>query len=311
MTAITKTAFLSASALLMENEYLKVIVLPASGGKIASLLHKESGFELAAQNTCGGYFTPERTTLFEACDASGFDDAFPTIGASTLVHDGHEWHYTDHGEIWRSAFSYTIEGERLILCYESRENPYTYTKTISLNGHEMICQYHIKNTGDRDWPCLWASHALVRYEEDMELVYPKGAKRVLNVSESPELGDIGALFSIDDSAYNFRGVPARNPKTAVKYYLSGKTEEGRCGYRYPSQGMQCLIAYDCNALPYLGFWVTAGGYRGDYNCAFEPANGFYDVIDIANANDALFILKSGENFDFSMRFELTRMEKEG
>lgn len=305
MTTITETHFLSSQALLMENAYLKVIVLPLLGGKIASIIHKESGFELAAQNTRGSYSMPDSTTRFEACDASGFDDAFPTIGEVTIVHEGHEWHYTDHGEIWRSSFNYTIEGERLVLHYESPENPYHYTKTLSLNGCRLECQYHIKNTGNRDWPCLWASHALVRYEEDMELIYPKGTKEMLNVSESPELGDIGALFQVEDAAYNFRGVPAKEPKTAVKYYLLGKTGEGRCGYRYPTQGMQCLIEYDCKALPYLGFWVTAGGYRGDYNCAFEPANGFYDVIDIAKANDALVILKGGENLDFSLAFELT------
>ena len=47
----------------------------------------------------------------------------------------------------------------------------------------------------------------------------------------------------------------------VKYYVDQKVKTGFCGYRYPSQGLRCTFRYDPEKLPYLGLWITAGGFR--------------------------------------------------
>lgn len=61
---ITKTRWKNLDALSLENDALRVIVLPALGGKLASVFHKKKNFELAAQKSgsflppasCGGRF---------------------------------------------------------------------------------------------------------------------------------------------------------------------------------------------------------------------------------------------------------------
>ena len=58
--------------------------------------------------------------------------------------------------------------------------------------------------------------------------------------------------------------------------------------------------YDAQALPYLGVWITAGGYRGDCNCALEPSTGFYDGISRARENGSLKVIKPGEIFSFTL-----------
>lgn len=308
MTNIVETTWLGQKAIQLDNEYVKAVVLPACGGKTASLIWKENGFELIAQNKYGFYRPSLKAdTPFGDCDASGFDDAFPTIAESSITWGERAFSYTDHGEIWRSSFAWKSDGERITLTYNSRENPFTYIKTISLCQHRLKYDYHIANTGGYDWPCMWTMHGLVRYEEDMRLIYPQGTQMLLNVADSPQLGADGSLHSIDSAEYNFRGVPNQMSHTMVKYYLSGKTDEGCCGYEYPSQSMRCIIEYDSRKLPYLGFWVTAGGYRGDYNCAFEPSNGFYDGMDTAQKNNACYILKKGQSLDFSLTVGLLRI----
>lgn len=55
---ITKTRWKNLDALSLENDALRVIVLPALGGKLASVFHKKKNFELAAQNQEAFYHLP-------------------------------------------------------------------------------------------------------------------------------------------------------------------------------------------------------------------------------------------------------------
>jgi hypothetical protein len=144
----------------------------------------------------------------------------------------------------------------------------------------------------------------------MQLIFPDGVERVLNVSNTKRLGQAGNIYrfptdtAADGRVYDFTRVPPIDGKTMVKYYCSDEIEEGRCGYRYPSDNVEAIFTYDAKALPYLGFWVTAGGYRGDANCALEPTNGFYDSIATAQQNGKCPVLRPNEEMCFQLRVTL-------
>ncbi len=53
-----------------------------------------------------------------------------------------------------------------------------------------------------------------------------------------------------------------------------------------------LIQYDPLVHPYLGVWITKGGFKGEYNCALEPSNGFYDSLALAYENKKIPLLKA-------------------
>ena len=305
---ISETLWMNQKAISVENDTLRIVVLPSLGGKTVSLYHKDSGFEFAAQNERGHYPIPTPATLFKHGDASGIDEAFPTVDKSSIIYNDRSYTYTDHGEIWRSAFNHEPNDHSIVLRYSSSENPYSYTKTISLNDNQVTYHYLIQNTGSCEWPCMWTFHGLFRYEEDMILHYPANTEKFLNAAPGKLLGKVGNIYHIDDTNYSFRGVPLRSPGAYAKYYCLDKVTEGKCGYTYPSQKMQCLMEYDAKILPYLGFWVTAGGYRGDCNCALEPSTSFYDAMDIAQSNDTLYLLKPQENLEFTLTLTLKKTE---
>lgn len=293
-------------AVILENPHMTVTVLPDLGGKIASVLLKRPGtpdFELAAQPERIPYRTPEPDTGFAQCDASGIDDAFPTIDPGILPDGGCRFHYTDHGEIWRSPFSWETDGEQLRMKYESRENPFVYQKTVTLAGQEVGIHWQITNTGDGPFPFLWTMHGLVRYEPDMELLYPDEIGRFLNVLDSPELEAAGTEH-IPGEGWDFHRVPAEDSGTQLKYYASEKVNAGWCGYRYPSQQVRCILSYDAKQLPWLGMWITAGGFRGDHNCAWEPSTGFYDGVERARETGTLRTLDPGDSICFEARYHL-------
>lgn len=250
---------------------------------------------------------------FSRYDASGLDDAFPSINPcepetlAAILPPEQVPHsaYPDHGEIWSSSMKNRTLPNRVILSFTSPHFPYFYQKTISLSGEKLLLEYEIRNTGETPFPCLWAFHGLVRYEEDMEFFYSSDVQSFENVLDSPELGPTGEHFFLGDSRYDFTRVPPKSSRTMVKYYVDQKVKTGFCGYRYPSQGLRCTFRYDPEKLPYLGLWITAGGFRGDYNCALELANGYYDSIPKAAESGSLCFLKKEEPFHFSLELALT------
>jgi hypothetical protein len=290
-------------AVVLESDILKVIVLPRRGGKTASILHKPKGFELLAQPS--GEYPPLVPGMdFSKGDACGFDDAFPSIDGEKVMVDGKAIIYPDHGEIWTMPMEAALGVDSILLVGESTILPYRYQKEIRLNGDNVCYHYDITHTGGVPFPCLWACHGLTRYEPDMQLLYPSGMAFAQNVLAGPELGETGVSHPLTGGAYNFAAVPAKESRTMVKYYLQGRCPEGRCGIYYPTQGVACEMEFDHTALPYLGFWLTAGGYRGEYNCAFEPATGYYDSISRASKSGTAVVLSPGQTLSFSLSYRL-------
>jgi hypothetical protein len=138
----------------------------------------------------------------------------------------------------------------------------------------------------------------------MRLFYPKDAEYAENVMESKELGACGTRHALSGGGYDFTSVPPPDSLSMVKYYLQGRVNEGLCGCRYPTQKVACDMEYDAHALPYLGFWLTAGGYRGEYNFAFEPATSYYDSISCSKATQTVYMLEPGRPLLFSVTLHL-------
>lgn len=315
MCGIHETEYFGQRGWRLENKTLCAVFLPRQGGKVASLRLRHSNFELLFQNPKPAFGTPCTGSAFHEFEACGMDDAFPCIGAGPVTVGGQTVAYPDHGEIWSAAFEATPLADGLRLTYHSPLLGYLYEKTFSLKGETLHCAYRIENRSANPFLYLWALHCLVRYEPDMRLVFPTGTRAVENVTASARLGAPGTLYPFpsaalpDGSVYDFASVPPAQPHTMEKYYVHGRVTEGRCGYRYPSQGVAADILYDKAALPYLGFWVTAGAFRGDYNCALEPATGYYDSIATARKNDACSVLEPGAAVSFELAIRL--YEKSG
>ena len=295
----------------LETDVLICVILPELGGKVKSLYYKPKQFELAAQPSGHLYMKPGKNTPFAKCDASGLDDAFPTIDVCTVQEGNRTIQYTDHGEIWRSEFELIDQTRDVaVLEYLSTDYGYLYQKKMQLVCNQLHMSYQIKNIGKEAFPCLWTLHGFVKYEEGMRFIFPSGAESFLNAERaSKELGQRGAIHKVTESMYDFTRVPTRKNVCCQKYYINGKVQEGFCGYEYPSQQVRCEYRYDKEKLPYLGLWITSGGFRGDYNCALEPSNGFYDSVAIAQANDACPVLEPEEGLDFTITISFCEMEQ--
>ncbi len=288
----------------LENDKLKIGVLPELGGKVRSFFLKERDFEIAAQPGRGkSYRRAESEGNFGDYDMSGLDDAFPNIDAEILTYGGRVLPYPDHGEIWSHEMEVLKEesGE-LVLQWFSPRFSYRYRKTLSLSGNALRFSYEIENEGDTEFPCIWTMHGLLRLEEDMRLFYPEELEHVVNVLPDTPLGEMGKEFPLSSAEHDFSRLPSSTlcAPYYMKYYGVEKVREGSCGVFYPSFGVRVSFSYDGEALPWLGVWINGGGFSGDYNLALEMTNGFYDKVSTALENHKLRLLKPGERLAFAV-----------
>lgn len=280
-----RTDYMGEKAFLLENDFLRAVILPERGGKAASLFGKETGMEILYQNRKGKFDRAEFGSDFGQFEACGYDDAFPGVDEEQVEVGGKLVHYPDHGEIWSAPFKAETEGERLHLFYHSFRMHYDYTKEFWLEGKQLCCGYEITNGGDTAFPCIWTIHCLVNSTPGMRIVFPEGTRQVENVFSCKHLGKAGTVYDypracINGREYWFDRLPEDD---MVKYYVTEPVEADGCGYDYPETGTRVRIYYDRKILPYLGCWITAGGYRGEKNCALEPCSGYYDSIRTAKA----------------------------
>lgn len=289
---------------LLENDRLRIEVCPKAGGKIVSFYSKMKDFELAAQTKK----KPDELPSVKGCFAPyafGMDDAFPNINEENIEWKGRKLAYPDHGEIWSAQFEVLNETDKHVsMCWKSSRMGYRYWKTMRITGNTLLVHYYIVNEKTEELPCLWTWHGLMRYEEDMEIILPQDTESCRNVLTGPVLGRAGTVYSLNNGKVDFSKVPEAKSRSMSKFYVDHPVKQGCCGFYYPGRNVTCMLEYDKDKLPYLGVWVTAGGFQGDYNCALEPANGYYDSISTAQKNGRLPVLKMGESMEFELKITL-------
>ena len=311
---VKQVSFCGEKAYCLESEAVSCICIPRRGGKLASIKLKETGFELLFQNPKSYYSDADNSSRFENFEACGFDDVFPSIDAEIVDFNGSCLEYPDHGELWTADFDCSVQSEEITLSYKSKLFDYSVKKVVSVKDNEIKCAYSIKNNGKESFPCFYAMHCLVNIEDEMRIIFPDGTDEILNVLKSERLGKEGTVYAFPKDAatagvYDFSSVNKCSHPTMDKYYVVGAVKKGKCGYEYTRSGVRALIEYDHKSLPYLGFWITQGGFRGDYNCALEPTNGYYDSIGSARRNNKCPLLEQGNTMEFEIRISLEKIER--
>ncbi len=288
----------------LENRQISVSLIPALGGKVISLYDKESAFECLFQNSRGAYRQPGLFSNFSEYDASGFDDAFPNIEESVSPVGQERVHFPDHGEIWSTPMHVCPTEQSVRLSCQGRVLSYSYEKEVALEGRGIRLRYRIINQSLNPMPCLWTMHCLVNCDPDTRLLLPAGPHVAENVLAGTDLGEKGRLMPVQSGDMDLTALPAPGPEAMRKFYLAGRVSEGKCGFIYPSRKLRLMLNYDVEKLPYLGFWCTMGGYRGDRNAALEPSSGYYDSIDTAQNLGTLRCLSPQEEFCFEILLKI-------
>lgn len=286
-------------AYLLDNGLVRAIVVPALGGKIASLVDVKTGREWLWQNP---HLEP-RPAEFGASyvarhDTGGFDECFPSVGA-TRYPTG-PWEGTpipDHGEIWSLAWKADAycDGEQLELRLTAHgvRFPYRFERTLHMVKGESGLKlfYSATNLTPFPFPFLWSAHPLLAVEPGMTLVVPTRDMTVYS-SVDDRFGRLGTpqafprLVDKDELVRDVSTMPEPGAGFALK--LFGKSpQQGFVAVQDPSTRSELRMQFDPTEITHMGLWLNFGGWSGVsgapsyYNIALEPCIGAQDDLSVA------------------------------
>jgi galactose mutarotase-like enzyme len=273
----------------MENEQIRVVIVPALGAKIASLVDKTAGYEWLAPPT-----NPVRerryADVFTDHDLAGWDEMFPTISMCPSPHN-RAIELPDHGEVWALSWEVLSQSPQLIkLQVQGRALDYLLTRTASLLEDGFRLEYTLENLNGKPFPFLWAAHPLFNADSSTVIELPPEITRVINVAERPDLGGVDAPLSWPAAALANGGekrldrVGDASRKDSRKVYVPPEQPvDSACLYQ-ESIGRRLCLRWDSGVAPYLGIWVDEGTYTRPSTAALEPASGYYDSLALAQQN---------------------------
>lgn len=300
----------------LENDFIKVIFLPQIGGKMIKLINKKTGtnFLLEPQNNGKGYKPAYHGASFDQYDTSGFDECFPTVEASTITTEsGSKISFPDHGQLWSKPWQYKItEDETLIRTAKGVNWNYSFTKKVHLEENKFIIDYIAENYEDESLPYIWSAQPLLNVEPGDEIYLPDEINEVmLGWSSDEKIGRPGNQLTWPnlDGRNDFSTIQDINFAKAVKVFSKTLNEFGWCAFHKIKNKESLLISFDTTKIPYLGIWLTYGGWPVNrqskhLTIALEPTNACCDSLEKAMENKSCGLIKPMQKNEWRMEFTI-------
>ncbi len=298
-----KSKWHNFDAYVLENDAMRVIIVPERGAKIASIFDKRINREWLIQPTRFPVPVVPYRADYLPYDMNSWDEMFPTIVTDTYPVEGKYRGnpLPDHGEVWALAWSASTDGHTLTVTVEGRALPYRLSRKATLESTATLrLDYSVANTGDETLYYLWAAHPLYAMDLQTEIVLPPEVNELYNVHEIPPWGAHGRRYAYphpetsDGKQWDLRRVGSPALNTCRKFYVPPELSVSWAGFRQLDSGAWLRMDWDAGKLPYLGLWIDEGAYATVSTVALEPTNAFYDGVTIAYNNNRIATLATGE-----------------
>ena len=297
----------------LANEELAVEVVPAEGGRIASLRSLRSGLEFLTQARAGrAAVKPGLKTEFATGPCAGAEECLPTVGASA---DREGRPTPDHGDFWQIPWTVDATGEDALRMHAlGFSRPLWFERQLFLRGPRLHMNYLVRNVGLEPVSMLYAWHPLFAVTGGDRVVLPvEVGAMTLRYSSDKRLAPLGSDL-IWPLAQSTTGVTVdlsmaqdAGAETAEMLYTR-RLRVGRCGlYRWVErQGV--VVSFDTELLPYLGLWLCYGGWPDEPKqvaVALEPTVAPCGTLAEAEATGMTPHLTPGAQFSWSIAVDLT------
>jgi len=302
-------------SVVVTTETLQATFLPSQGGKMASLINRETGREYLYQRPEGTYRKLGLDTSYVEAECAGYDDMFPTIDPWEVPDGEYKGKlYPDHGEVARVPHHLTIEEHAVYTSMTSRFLPYMFEKKISENARGGLrIDFKVINTSSVDLDYIWAAHFMAVAEEGGRVMAPLSDGAKAEVTFSSDERKYGARNDKVTLPYGIDGITRIDENKAFvpgkgdawKYYFCNPFPEGWMAYVYPSDGSRLVFRFDPKQVPYGGIWLNDGSFQNHANAAMEIATGSFDRPDEARKRNQYSVLKAHmtDNWYFEIDIE--------
>lgn len=304
-------------AIVLSNDVLRVVAIPELGGKIASLVRQQSGYEYLVQAApVKGYQQLTYGVDFETGDLSGFDECLPTIAKCEYPLEpflGNK--LPDHGDVWSLPAEAETSGAEVRFVTSLISLPLRFTKSVRLQGNCIRLDYEVTNLGRSTVKYLWSAHPLLNVQSQAEIVLPPEVKEVeVGWSKDDHLGQPGNLCSWpltrgrSGQVVDLSKVVGPSEGTADKLFTP-RLLQGFCGLLLPEINEGISFHFDPTIIPYLGIWICQGGWPSSrmekqFTVALEPCTGRPDSLDEAIKRQECLVVEGYRRQQWWLRIEV-------
>lgn len=321
MTGARSVRFDGLTPIELAGERLALVVLPEFGGRVTSLTDRQTRREWLLGGELGAAAPRGRAAAYDANVAWGWDECLPTVapGADPARPQAT---LRDHGDVWGRGLSVAARAGAQMLTTSLHGStidgwPYMFTRTLTLEGASVLATYELENRGDRPLPFLWSMHPLLALEPGSRLHLSAVTHVMASFAAGTPASDLlpaGRPRRIGWPAPGLPGggryrldlIPGSDAGDALKLY-AGPLEQGRAGVS-GVDGSWLGLAWDVAVAPYLGIWLSNGGWpepgRGVRQHALEPTTAPVNDLSEAVASGLALWVQPAEQRAWWARLEV-------
>ncbi|CAN5547135.1 hypothetical protein BH09CHL1_BH09CHL1_07720 [soil metagenome] len=288
-------------ALLIENDLLRIEVLPELGGKIWSIAYKPRDRELLWHHPS---IVPQRVELgssFDDAFSGGWDELFPNDAPVTI--DGIA--YPDHGEIWTANCAWDVinssESEVTIaLTCRGSATGALVEKQLTLRAGEasLHVSYSARNDSEHALKFHWKLHPALRMGPNARIDIP-AANVIFDPEFAEEFGIQEGNWPIvrgnDGEKIDLRIAPRPESK-ATRFFYATELREGWCAMTDLDDGIGVRFDFDRAIFSAVTVFGTYGGWRNLHTTILEPCTGYPYQLDRAIESGRATSLLTGGTF---------------
>lgn len=278
--ATTDWTYRGFQTVILENELLRVVILPGLGAKIWQITYKPADKDLLWQHP---RIRPRPVPFGASYDDhffGGWDELFPNDIPETLNGEPEP----DHGEIWSLPWEYevrrTAEEAEVRLWVETPVSACRMEKRIRLRAGEakLRFRHRLTNLGRGGLPYLWKLHAAVkadangRIDADAASAYiedfgpPRTGRTKMSYAWPFAEGGDGAVHDMRRCLPDTAGINEFQYLTELR--------SGWCAYTDTASGIGLGLAFDKDVFRSCWLFATYGGWRNLQTVILEPCTGY-------------------------------------
>jgi len=295
------------TAIVLENRFLRIVVLPEAGAKIWQITYKPLDAPLLWNHP---RISPARQPIHTRYDdvwSGGWDELFPNDEAGDLQGE----FVPDHGELWTGSWKFeTFEeadsvGVRLKFLTPITSFLVERTIVLQRGSRNFEIRYRFTNQGADKLPFLWKLHPAFAVSSDHRVDFPE-----MTVVREPgfpgSLGDAPLIFlwphaPLADTSIDLRQVPSPESR-AVHFFYGTGLAAGWCGITNQGSGLSVALKFDPEVFSSCWLFASHGGWRNLNVAVLEPATGYpfriHSMIDEGHARE----LKPNESLETTVLF---------
>lgn len=306
-------------SLVLQNECLRVRVIPQLGCKIVEIYDLENDHEWLWSDKSRPIKAANYGDQYDLYDISGFDECFPNIGISQ---DPKNIGVTlpDHGEIWSLPWDVTQEENGVSATVLGKLFDYRFFRRLSLKSNKLVIEYSVSNIGDSEITYMWSAHPLFAIDENMKIEITGNPKMSKEFGFGGRIGPDGDNWyeghlseHVWPSVVGADGRVSDMSEVSLDKVLTDKVVldapvDGLVSLKKLSSGRSLTMKFSPLELPFLGICYNFGAWplTGEPATwvALEPTTGKTDRLDECTKLDCARVLAPKSNANWSLEIEL-------